>query len=165
MLVNETVVNETTQTEKANPIVKKERIAKVKAAKKSFKKEKSKVVKASLSKYADRLKDFKPSEKNQKSAMYVYGEDFSQDEINGKKGKQFRSSKRNTRDRFANNILSFELTGQKENLQKEIKLFISFYKKYYVLNDYSLVSISQGDKEKSKHKNLSVMLEIVKDSK
>lgn len=76
--------------------------------------------------------------------------------------KKQRSKMRNIRNRYANNII---LQFQKKNeieLKKEVKEFEEFYLKNYVLNDYSLLSISSNNRDKETELLLNSMLEIIK---
>jgi hypothetical protein len=76
--------------------------------------------------------------------------------------KKQRSKMRNIRNRYANNII---LQFQKKNeieLKKEVKEFKDFYLQNYVLNDYSLLSISSNNRDKETELILNSMLEIIK---
>jgi hypothetical protein len=76
--------------------------------------------------------------------------------------KKQRSKMRNIRNRYANNII---LQFQKKNeieLKKEVKEFKDFYLKNYVLNDFSLLSISSNNRDKETELILNSMLEIIK---
>jgi len=120
------------------------------------------VEKVNLSKYADRLKDVSISEKKKKDRKYKYPEGYTEIDINSEKGKKFRNSLRNQIKRFANNIFVYTKQNDAKKLKEEISLFNAFYKLNYLLNDYSVSSITQT-KNESKEKDISFMLEIIKD--
>jgi hypothetical protein len=78
------------------------------------------------------------------------------------KGQRIRTKVRNKRNSFANNIILYKNNSDIENLKKEVKSFISFYLETYVLNDYSLKSISSNNRDKETTFLLSSMLDIIK---
>ncbi len=80
---------------------------------------------------------------------------------NAKEQKQFRSKQRRKMQAFVNEIILASKQNKKAELSKSVKAFISFYKKDYLLNDFSLASIYQGSKE-TKVAELGDMLKIVK---
>lgn len=78
------------------------------------------------------------------------------------KGQRLRTKLRNKRNAFSNNIILYKNQSNIELLQKEVKEFISFYLETYVLNDYSLISLSSNNRDKDSEILLKSMLEIVK---
>jgi hypothetical protein len=78
------------------------------------------------------------------------------------KGQRIRTKIRNKRNAFANNIILYKNNKDIENLKKEVKSFIKFYLETYVLNDYSLKSISSNNRDKETTFLLSSMLDIIK---
>jgi hypothetical protein len=78
------------------------------------------------------------------------------------KGQRIRTKIRNKRNSFANNIILYKNNKDIENLKKEVKSFIKFYLETYVLNDFSLKSISSNNRDKETTFLLSSMLDIVK---
>lgn len=75
--------------------------------------------------------------------------------------KSLRTKLRHKRNSFANNIILYAQNKDLVNLQKEIKDFNSFYKETYVLNDYSLKSISSNNRDKESELLLNMMLSII----
>ena len=93
-----------------------------------------------------------------KQKMYKYPIECTTSE----QQKKFRTKMRNQIKRFSNNII---LSYQKKNeieLKKEVKSFNDFYKENYILNDYSIISISSNNRDKETLLLIEPMLEIVK---
>jgi len=118
-----------------------------------------------------KIKEKKSNDTKSKDDMYHYSFLFNKyqkrdylklDKTDFKKfGQQLRSKLRNKRDTFANNICLFAKNKDIVNLQNEIKLFNSFYKETYILNDYSIKSISSTNRDDSTNVLLSMMLNII----
>lgn len=128
------------------------------------KEEKKEIIQINLDKFEKQLENVSIKEIRQRETIYVYPDDFSKSDINSEKGKKYRNSIRNNLKRHCNNILIFAKSKDSEKLQKEIKEFELFYKEKFRLNDFSLSSISQS-KDAGKEKDLSLMIEIIKECK
>lgn len=118
------------------------------------------VSKISFAEFSDRLSKVELKEKKKKERLYIYPETFTEKMINESEGKAFRSKQRNKIKTFANNIPLFAKHNRIEDLQKEIKSFIAYYKEVYRINDFSVNSISQKADEKTD--DIKLMLDIVK---
>ena len=75
--------------------------------------------------------------------------------------KQYRSKARRKMQSKVDAVLIASKQNKKAELQKAVKDFISFYKKDYLLNDFSLASLYQGSKE-IKVEEYNSVLKIVK---
>lgn len=161
--VNAQTTNETKviETKKAvtpkKTVIKKEK----KEVVKKETKEKSSLVKLNLSQFSDKLKNVEIKEKIKKDAKYIYPESFTTNDINESKGKKFRQSLRTKLERISNNIFFYTKTKEESKLIAEIKLFTSFYKENYLVNDYSLTSLSDSSNE-AKKRDLTLLLDIAK---
>ena len=124
--------------------------------------EKTNVTKINLQQFAEKLSKVEVKEKRKKETLYNYPEGFTEQKINSDEGKKFRNKLRNTIKRFCNNILLYAKHNRIEDLQKEVKEFVSFYKTNYRLNDFSIASISQS-KNEVKENDLQTMIAIVKE--
>lgn len=82
-----------------------------------------------------------------------------------KYGKKIRTKVRNQRNIFANNVIHYAKNKNLIELKNEIKNFNIFYKETYLLNDYSLKSISNNNSDDDTKKLLITFLEIVKNLK
>lgn len=122
-----------------------------------------KIEKLNLSQFAERLSKIEVKEKVKKETVYIYPENYTLADINGDKGKRFRSSKRTALNRFCNNIFVYAKTNNSEQLKKEISSFETFYKENYKLNDYSINSLTRKADEKTK--DIELMLNIIKEVK
>lgn len=123
----------------------------------------NKVEKLNLSQFTEKLKNVELKEKVKKETVYLYPETFTESDINGDKGKRFRSSKRTALNRFCNNIFVYAKTNNVDQLKKEIAAFETFYKENYKLNDYSIHSITRKADEKTK--DIELMFNIIKEVK
>ena len=139
---------------KSNPIAKKE------IKKESIKNESLK--KINLNQFKESLEKIEIKERNQKESIYKYPESFNKDMINSDKGKSWRNNKRNQLKSICNNILFYAKGNNQESLLKEISKFNSFYKEFYLKNDYSILSLSSS-KEEKKIKDISLSLQIIKE--
>lgn len=119
---------------------------------------------ANLAAYAERLANFDIKEKAKKERKYIYPENFTEQMINEKQGKQHRSKLRKILERHCNNVFVYAKTNEPEKLKKEISLFLDFYKANYRINDFSVNSVFDGSNEKKKN-DLSFFLQIVKEQK
>lgn len=87
---------------------------------------------------------------------------FEKESLDAKQQKRLRTKMRNQRNKFANNvILHFQKKNEVE-LKKEVNSFTNFYKENYILNDFSLLSISSNNRDKDTETLLNSFLEIVK---
>lgn len=78
------------------------------------------------------------------------------------KHKSFRQQMRTKRMKFENNIQLYYKENQNENLKKELKNFLEFYKSEYVLNDFSVYSLVDSNTDTDKLKDTETFLKIVK---
>lgn len=117
-----------------------------------------------LSKYASQLSSLNIKEKKERENIYIYPDDYSKEDIKGERGKKFRNSIRNQRDRISNNILSYAKSNNLEKLKEEIQKWESFYSANYRLQDYKIESLSNSKDEK-KNENLAFALQIISDFK
>lgn len=117
--------------------------------------------KVNLSKFAEKLSKVEVKEKKKKSLLYKYPEGFTEAMINSDEGKRFRSKCRTALKRFCNNIFVFAKINSVEKLKAEISAFKIFYKENYLVNDFSLNSLTSKADEKTK--GLQLMLEIIKE--
>jgi hypothetical protein len=118
-----------------------------------------------------KVKEKKSSDKKSRNDMYHYqflfnkykNLDYSKftDADFKKNDKSLRTKLRHKRNSFANNIILYAQNKDLVNLQKEIKDFNSFYKETYVLNDYSLKSISDTNSDSDTKILLNMMLDII----
>lgn len=122
------------------------------------------IIKINLDQFKDQLGKIEIKEKKERESLYNYPEGFSKEMISSEKGKKFRSSLRNQLKRICNNILLYAKMNRMEDLNAEIDLFASFYKKNYRLNDYSLKSLSYSQNEE-KSSNFDLMMQIIKEIK
>lgn len=144
---------------------KKNQSAKVNTVKTSNNVEVSKVnlSKINLSKFAEKFANV--SEKivsNQRESIYKYAVEFTKEKINGLEGKQLRNKhKRNIQNFASRMFVACKHKNESEiiNIKNE---FISYYKENYILNDYSLKSISNSQ-DKSKTDNIVNLLEVIKE--
>lgn len=123
-------------------------------------KEVNKVETINLSKFADKLSKIEVKEKLKKQTLYIYPEDFKQEDINSEKGKRWRNSKRTELKRFFNNISLYAKLNNIEKLQNEIKNFKIFYKNHFAVNDLSVGSLTHTKDESG---SIALMLEIIKE--
>lgn len=172
-----TVVNNETAS-----VAKKEKIAKIKEAKKSAtnipkkkvvaekknvltvtsKKGEKILASLNLSKYANALSSYSGKEKSKKDTIYVYPENMTELQKSSDDGKRFRNGLRNQILRFANNVLIFAKMNRKADLQIELTKFEIFYKANYRINDFTFASISQS-KQDAKTAHLTLFMQIAKD--
>lgn len=117
-----------------------------------------------LSKFADRLNTMALDEKirKDKQLLYKYPETWTKIHINGIEGKKFRQGLRNKLQRISNNIFTYAKQQNLELLQKEVTAFEIFYTENYLLNDFSVKSLSTRDEMKE---DLQTMLEIIAETK
>lgn len=134
------------------------------ASKTIVKDAKNEIVKINLDQFKDQLSSIQLKEKKERSTIYLYPEGKGKEWINSPDGKKWRNNKRNSIQRFANNILIFAKSNQLEKLQEEIKKFDAFYKEFYRLNDYSFASISNSNDAK-KEGDIDLMMKIIKEIK
>lgn len=120
----------------------------------------NKVTSLNFSDIAEKLAKVELKEKKRKERLYIYPENFTEKMINEKEGKQFRSKQRNKIKTFANNISLHAKYNKIEELKKEVKNFVEYYKATYRINDFTINSISQKDAEKTS--DIELMLTIVK---
>lgn len=113
-----------------------------------------------LSDFAKELsaKEFK--ERGIKESLYKYPSEWKKDKINSDEGKKWRNNKRNRIKSLCNNILFYAKGDNIPALQKEIASFESFYKEYYLKNDFSPASISNS-KDEGKEKDIALMMKII----
>jgi len=119
-----------------------------------------------------KVKEKKNSNTKSKDDMYQYSFlfnkyfklDYSKLSKNEFKvmGQRIRTKIRNKRNNFANNIILYKNNKDIENLKKEINLFDKFYKETFILNDYSLKSISSNNRDADIEILLNSMLNIIK---
>lgn len=76
--------------------------------------------------------------------------------------RNFRHKMRDDRKKFENKIGFFYKNNDSENLKKEIKLFLDFYKKEYVLNDFSLNSLVYPNADEKTKEDTTEFLTILK---
>lgn len=118
-----------------------------------------------------KIKEKKSNDTKSKDDMYYYqflfkkyqNKDYSilnKDEFK-KLGQRLRTKIRNKRNSFANNIIFYAQNKNLIELQKEIVSFNSFYKETYILNDYSLKSISSTNRDEESTILLNMMLDII----
>jgi len=94
---------------------------------------------------------------NDKKLMYKFEkENFSQKET-----KRKRQQLRNKRNRYANNIILYFQQKKETELKKEISEFEKFYLENYILNDFSILSISSNNRDKETTEILESMLKII----
>ena len=120
----------------------------------------NKVTTLNFSDIAEKLSKVELKEKKRKERLYIYPENFTEKMINEKEGKQYRSKQRNKIKTFANNISLHAKYNKIEELKKEVKNFVEYYKSTYRINDFTINSISQKDAEKTG--DIELMLTIVK---
>jgi hypothetical protein len=117
-----------------------------------------------LSKFSKSLESIQIKEKKEKgeSNLYRIPEEIKKLSYlqKSEEMKKFRGLMRRKRDGIFNNILFFAKGRKIEELKKEIAIFEKFYKENYLINDFSIFSIS--NKEDS---SLSLGLEIIKEFK
>lgn len=81
------------------------------------------------------------------------------------KDSEYKSYKRKMRNKlksFCNNVQFHFLKKDSNSLEKEIKLFQSFYKENYILNDYSEESLRFNNADEDTKDNIKDMLTILK---
>ena len=120
----------------------------------------NKVTTLNFSDIAERLSKVEEKEVKRKLRLYIYPENFTEKMINEKEGKQFRSKQRNVVNTFSKSINVYAKHNKIDELKKEVKNFVEYYKKTFRLNDFTITSISQ--KEDSKTEDWKLMLDIVK---
>lgn len=125
------------------------------------------IVKINLSKFTKQLESkILEKKSNERTTLYKYPIEFTKADVNNKKiGGKFRANKRNRLSTFVNNILLFTKHNRLEDLLAEIKLFDTFYKEFYLVNDYSLTSLTNVNEEKEKFADLKLALTIIQDVK
>ena len=107
-----------------------------------------------------KVSSIKVKESITKEAQKMYK--FELSKLDAKQQKRERTKLRNKRNKFANNvILHFQKKNESE-LRKEIDLFKEFYKANYILNDYSLISLSSNNRDEDTKILLNSFLDIVK---
>ena len=79
--------------------------------------------------------------------------------------KQFRNRIRKERNNLISSVNYFNSIENKVELKKSIKLFNTFYKETYSLNDYSLESLGRKNSDKDTLVNLKLALWIIKNNK
>ena len=127
---------------------------------------KDEIVKINLSKFSKALESKIIERKStERITLYKYPNTFTKEQINAKQGKQFRSKLRTKLNNFTNNIFLFAKQNRVSELKTEIKNFDSFYKENYLLNDYSLNSLTNINEDKEKFTNIKLMLEIINEVK
>ena len=130
--------------------------------KQSVNAEENRLIEINLSKFADKLANVDLKQKREKEHLYLYPESFTKEIINGEEGRKYRNRLRSRLKSFANNIFFYAKGENIEALKVEIDKFDSFYKENYRINDYSINSITNS---KEKEKDISFMLEIIKEVK
>lgn len=127
---------------------------------------KEKIINLNLSQFADKLNSIEVKEKKDKLTIYRYPENFTKSEISSEKGKAFRNKLRNRRNTLINNILfsakqlSLKKIEQKEFLQS-VEIFKDFYTENYLINDFSLKSVSQSNND-VKNNDIQIAFDIIK---
>lgn len=128
--------------------------------------QKDEIVKINLSKFSKALENKIIERKStERITLYKYPSEFTKEQINAKQGKQFRSKLRTKLNNFTNNIFLFAKQNRVDELKTEIKNFDSFYKENYLLNDYSLSSLTNINEDKEKFANIKLMLDIINEVK
>lgn len=112
----------------------------------------------SLEKKVSSLKVKEKVSSNERKKMYK----FENSNLTKEETKKLRQKMRTIRNRFANNVILHFQQKNEELLKKEVKEFKEFYLKNYILNDYSLISISFNNRDKETINLLNPFLEIVK---
>lgn len=100
-------------------------------------------------------------ESNERFKMYK----FETLELTEKEEKRKRTKIRKQRNKLIDNILYYFSNKKEKDLKDEIKLFNSFYKENYILNDYSLKSIASDNSDKDTKEKITFMFEIIKRTK
>jgi len=128
------------KTAKANNAVKKSQTAN----------EEKKLIKINFDKHADKVQNLsEKSVSNQRSTIYVYPENFTALQINGKEGKNFRSKLRNELTKICGLIgLHYKMKKESE-LIAEVEKFDNFYKTNFKIQDYSINSLTNTKDEKN----------------
>lgn len=87
---------------------------------------------------------------------------FERQNLSSKEVKRERSKIRKKRDAFADNIILFAKKKDEVQLKKEILDFKKWYVDTYILNDFSLISLSSNNRDKDTEDKLNLMLNIIK---
>lgn len=135
--------------------------ANVKNANKNVKVETAKIeaVKLNLDMLSNEIKEkAKHIVKTEKQYLYKYPAEWTKNDIQSKQGKQFRTKCRKAIQRFSNNIFCFADMQETEKLINEINLFKIFYLENYLINDFSVDSITTSEDNK---KDISLMLRTI----
>lgn len=154
-----TVKSTTATIETANLNAKQKRVLK-QQSKKEAEKKSANLLEINLAQFANKLQSFEGKEKSKKDNLYIYPDGFTDIQKNNEVGRKFRNQLRRDLYRFANNILIFAKHNRIEDLQKEISAFEIFYKKNYRINDFSIASITNTQKDE-KTELLKTMFLIV----
>lgn len=102
--------------------------------------------------------------RNERETIYIYPSEWKSDDINGKKGRQFRNHKRSFVKRLSDNLFFLGKGEKIEEMKAEIEKFDAFYKEFYKINDYSLKSLSSSN-DPAKNQNIDLMLRIIAEIK
>ena len=94
---------------------------------------------------------------NDKKLMYK----FEKENLSQKEAKRKRQQLRNKRNRYANNIILYFQQKKETELKKEVSEFKKFYLENYILNDFSILSISSNNRDKETTEILESMLKII----
>lgn len=107
-----------------------------------------------------KIKDLKVKEKISKDRqkMYKYPSECNTKELE----KRFREARRKDIKKYSNNIILFFQQKNEIELKKEVNSFNEFYLKNYILNDYSILSISSNNRDEFTLTFITPMLEIIK---
>jgi hypothetical protein len=122
---------------------------------------KNAVTEINLTAITDKLKNREFTEKKQRNVIYNYPDNLkTEKERNSKEGKKFRSSLRRNLERITTNILLHTKYNRTEDLKIGVNEFIAFYKKNYTINDFTIDSLTQSNKD-DRREDLKMCLEIV----
>ena len=82
-----------------------------------------------------------------------------------KKAKQIRKKARKLRTMYCNQLCNSFKNKETKELKQTIKSFNSFYKEYYVLNDYSIKSLCRNSSDNETLILVTLALQVVKNNK
>jgi hypothetical protein len=96
----------------------------------------------------NKVQNIEITEKKTRENLYNYPDNLkTEKERNGKEGKAFRSKLRKRRDNFCDKIRIHLKYDRLEDLKTAISEFKLFYKENYRINDFSVGSVSQSNKD------------------